>query len=34
MLENTFMNIKNRSSKFTAEIEVPAEGANGAIVNG
>jgi len=33
MLENTFMNIKNRSSKITAEIEVPAEGANGAILS-
>ena len=28
-----FMNIKNRSSKITAEIEVPAEGANGAILS-
>ena len=27
------MNIKNRSSKITAEIEVPAEGANGAILS-
>ena len=33
MLENTFMNIKNRSSKITAEIDVPAEGANGAILS-
>ena len=33
MLENTFMNIKNRSSKITAEIEAPAEGANGAILS-
>jgi len=33
MLENTFLNIKNRSSKITAEIEVPAEGANGAILS-
>ncbi|MGH8480005.1 MAG: arylsulfatase [Gammaproteobacteria bacterium] len=32
MLENTFMNIKNRSSKITAEIDVPAGGANGAIL--
>ncbi len=24
MLENTFMNIKNRSSKITAELEIPA----------
>ena len=33
MLENTFMNIKNRSSKITAEIDVSAEGANGAILS-
>lgn len=33
MLENTFMNTKNRSSKITAEIEVPAAGANGAILS-
>ncbi len=33
MLENTFMNIKNRSSKITAEIDVPAGGANGAILS-
>jgi arylsulfatase len=33
MLENTFMNIKNRSSKITAELEIPAEGANGAILS-
>jgi arylsulfatase len=33
MLENTFMNIKNRSSKITAQIEVPAGGANGAILS-
>src|SRR6185503_17579461 len=32
MLENTFMNIKNRSSKITAELEIPAGGANGAIL--
>ncbi len=24
MLENTFMNVKNRSSKITAELDVPA----------
>ena len=33
MLENTFMNIKNRSSKVTAELDIPAEGANGAILS-
>jgi arylsulfatase A-like enzyme len=33
MLENTFMNIKNRSSKVTAQIEVPAGGAHGAILS-
>lgn len=33
MLENTFMNIKNRSSKITAELEIPASGANGAILS-
>jgi arylsulfatase len=32
MLENTFMNVKNRSKKVTAEIEVPAGGASGAIL--
>ena len=32
MLENTFMNIKNRSSKITAELEIPAR-ANGAILS-
>jgi arylsulfatase len=32
MLENTFMNIKNRSSKITAELDVPA-GASGAILS-
>ena len=31
MLENTFMNIKNRSSKITAKLDVPA-GASGAIL--
>ena len=31
MLENTFMNIKNRSSKVTAKLDVPA-GASGAIL--
>jgi arylsulfatase A-like enzyme len=33
MLENTFMNIKNRSSTITAELDIPAEGANGAILS-
>jgi len=32
MLENTFMNIKNRSSKITAELEIPAGHANGVIL--
>jgi len=33
MLENTFMNIKNRSSKITADLDIPAGGANGAILS-
>ena len=33
MLENTFMNIKNRSSKITAELVIPAGRANGAILS-
>jgi arylsulfatase len=33
MLENTFMNIKNKSSKITAELEIPEGGANGAILS-
>ncbi len=33
MLENTFMNIKNRSSKITAELVIPADRANGAILS-
>ena len=33
MLENTFMNIKNRSSTITAELEIPAGHANGAILS-
>jgi arylsulfatase len=33
MLENTFMNVKNRSSKITADLEIPAGGANGAILS-
>ena len=32
MLENTFMNIKNRSSKITAELDVPAR-ASGVILS-
>ena len=33
MLENTFMNIKNRSSKITADVVIPATRANGAILS-
>jgi arylsulfatase len=33
MLENTFMNIKNQSSKITAELDIPATGANGAVLS-
>jgi arylsulfatase len=33
MMENTFMNVKNRSSKITAQLEIPAGGANGAILS-
>ena len=33
MLENTFMNIKNRSSKIIAELDIPSGGANGAILS-
>ena len=33
MLENTFMNIKNRSSTITAELEIPAGHANGAVLS-
>jgi arylsulfatase len=32
MLENTFMNIKNRSSKVTADLDIPPGGANGVIL--
>jgi len=32
MLENTFMNVKNRSSKITAELDIPEGGANGVIL--
>lgn len=33
MLENSFMNIKNRSSKITAKLDIPAGGASGAILS-
>ena len=33
MMENTFMNIKNRSSKITADLDIPPGGANGAILS-
>ncbi len=32
MLENTFMNVKNRSKTITAELVIPKEGANGVIL--
>jgi len=32
MLENTFMNVKNRSKTITAKVEIPEEGANGVIL--
>ena len=32
MLENTFMNVKNRSKTITAELEIPEGGANGVIL--
>ena len=32
MLENTFINVKNRSKSITAEIEIPAGGASGALL--
>lgn len=32
MLENTFMNVKNRSKKITAELKIPAGGADGVIL--
>jgi len=32
MMENTFINVKNKSKTITAEVEVPAGGANGAIL--
>jgi len=33
MLENTFMNVKNRSKTITAEVEIPKGGANGVILS-
>jgi len=32
MLENTFMNVKNKSKTITAELELPEEGASGALL--
>jgi arylsulfatase len=32
MLENVFLNVKNKSKTITAEVEVPANGANGTII--
>lgn len=32
MLENTFMNVKNRSKTITAELDIPEGGANGVIL--
>jgi len=32
MLENVFLNVKNKSVKITADVEVPASGANGTIL--
>jgi hypothetical protein len=32
MLENAFVNVKNRSSAITAEVEIPAGGASGVIL--
>jgi arylsulfatase len=32
MLENSFMNIKNQSSRITAELDIPEAGANGTIL--
>jgi arylsulfatase len=33
MLENTFMNVKNRSKTITAKVEIPKGGANGVILS-
>lgn len=32
MMENTFMNVKNRSKTITAELEIPEGGAKGAVI--
>ena len=32
LLENAFINIKNRSHSVTAEVEIPKGGANGVIL--
>jgi len=32
MLENTFINVKNKSKTITAEVEIPKDGANGVIL--
>ncbi len=32
LMENTVLNIKNRSHTITAQLEIPSEGANGAII--
>jgi len=32
MMENVFLNVKNKSKTITAEVEVPASGANGTII--
>jgi len=32
MMENVFINLKNKSNTITAEVEVPASGANGTII--
>jgi len=33
MMENTFINIKNKSFSITAELDIPAKGANGVILS-
>jgi arylsulfatase len=32
MMENAFINVKNRSKSITAEVEIPAGGANGVVL--
>src|SRR4029079_11063834 len=32
MMENAFINVKNRSKSITAEVEIPSSGANGVIL--